>query len=117
MSNRQFAAFLVATGWRPTEERNFVRHWVDGQPAAGTEEDPVCWVNLADARAYAAWAGKRLPSDAEWQRAAQGPSWSKPRADEDSPEGILNLRGRLFQLQMPALVRLRLVPGRALGAT
>jgi formylglycine-generating enzyme required for sulfatase activity len=32
----------------------------------------VTWVSLDDARAYAAWAGKRLPHEWEWQYAAQG---------------------------------------------
>jgi formylglycine-generating enzyme required for sulfatase activity len=40
---------------------------------AGLEEHPVVYVDLGDARAFAAWAGKRLPTEEEWQYAAQGP--------------------------------------------
>ncbi|MCB1129074.1 MAG: SUMF1/EgtB/PvdO family nonheme iron enzyme, partial [Verrucomicrobiae bacterium] len=39
---------------------------------AGLEEHPVVWVGLEDARAYARWTGKRLPTGEEWQFAAQG---------------------------------------------
>ena len=38
----------------------------------GAGDKPVTYVSLEDARAYAAWAGKRLPHDWEWQYAAQG---------------------------------------------
>ena len=40
-------------------------------PVAGNEMVPVTYVGLAEARAYCTWAGKRLPSDIEWQYAAQ----------------------------------------------
>jgi gamma-glutamyl hercynylcysteine S-oxide synthase len=45
------------------EERSFPQGW---------DNRPVTWVSLEDARAYAKWAGKRLPHEWEWQLAAQG---------------------------------------------
>jgi formylglycine-generating enzyme required for sulfatase activity len=72
VTNRQFAAFLSATNYEPDCKDNFLAHWNDGAIPAGQEDHPVVWVDLTDARAYAAWAGKRLPTEAEWQHAAQG---------------------------------------------
>jgi formylglycine-generating enzyme required for sulfatase activity len=72
VTNQQFAAFLSATGYEPVCKDNFLAHWVNGAIPAGLEDHPVVWIDLSDARAYAAWAGKRLPTEAEWQYAAQG---------------------------------------------
>jgi len=72
VTNAQFKCFIDASGYRPRDGANFLRHWVDGAPRAGWEHKPVTWVSLEDARAYALWAGKRLPHEWEWQYAAQG---------------------------------------------
>ena len=72
VTNAQFHAFLQASGYRPRDAHNFLRHWRDGAPLPGWDNKPVIWVGLEDARAYAQWAGKRLPREWEWQYAAQG---------------------------------------------
>jgi formylglycine-generating enzyme required for sulfatase activity len=72
VTNAEFKAFLDASGYAPKDAHNFLRHWVDGAPPTGWERKPVTWVSIEDARAYAAWAGKRLPREWEWQYAAQG---------------------------------------------
>jgi iron(II)-dependent oxidoreductase len=125
VTNAQFKRFLDASDWTPRDPHNFLRHWRDGAPLAGTERQPVRWVALEDARAYAAWAGKRLPREWEWQYAAQGSdgrrypwgdSWRDDavpvpciartmRAPDDvdahpagaSPFGVLDLVGNLWQ--------------------
>jgi formylglycine-generating enzyme required for sulfatase activity len=51
---------------------NFLRDWRNGKYPEGWGDKPVTWVSLEDARVYAAWAGKRLPHEWEWQYAAQG---------------------------------------------
>ncbi len=72
--------------YEPAHEANFLRHFAGGEPPAGQEEHPVTWVDLDDARAYAAWAGRRLPTEAEWQHAAQGPdAWRYPWGDGWDP--------------------------------
>jgi formylglycine-generating enzyme required for sulfatase activity len=72
VSNAQFKAFLDTTRYRPKDDLNFLKDWKNGTYPEGWANKPVTWVSLEDARAYAAWAGKRLPHEWEWQYAAQG---------------------------------------------
>lgn len=71
VTNGQFYNFLQATGYAPADTSRFLRHWQGGRPPAGQEEFPVVYVALEDARAYAAWRSARLPTELEWQYAAQ----------------------------------------------
>jgi formylglycine-generating enzyme required for sulfatase activity len=73
VTNAQYAQFLKASAYRPKHAENFLKHWTEDRPPAGQEDHPVVYVDLDDARAYAVWAGKRLPTEEEWQYAAQGP--------------------------------------------
>jgi gamma-glutamyl hercynylcysteine S-oxide synthase len=72
VTNAQFKKFLNATHYHPKDDLNFLRDWKDGTYPQGLESQPVTWVSLEDARAYARWDGKRLPHEWEWQYAAQG---------------------------------------------
>jgi gamma-glutamyl hercynylcysteine S-oxide synthase len=72
VTNQQFGKFMAATHYRPKDDHNFLRDWKNGNFPPGWANKPVTWVSLEDARAYAAWAGKRLPHEWEWQYAAQG---------------------------------------------
>ena len=72
VTNAEFKRFLDATHYHPTDDLNFLRDWKNGTYPEGWGNKPVTWVSLEDARAYAAWAGKRLPHEWEWQYAAQG---------------------------------------------
>jgi iron(II)-dependent oxidoreductase len=72
VTNAQFEQFLKATQYKPKDSLNFLRHWRNGTYPEGWKDKPVTWVSLEDARAYASWAGKRLPHEFEWQYAAQG---------------------------------------------
>ena len=56
----------------PRDDHNFLRDWAGRPLSRRLGNKPVTWVSLEDARAYAAWAGKRLPHEWEWQYAAQG---------------------------------------------
>jgi len=72
VTNEQFKQFLDETGYKPKWPQNFLRNWHNGVYPKGKANHPVVWVSLEDAKAYAKWAGKRLPTEAEWQKAAQG---------------------------------------------
>ncbi len=72
VTNSQYAEFLAGSSWQPKHPENFLKHWIPGKPPAGLEDHPVVYVSLEDARAYADWVGKRLPTEEEWQYAAQG---------------------------------------------
>jgi formylglycine-generating enzyme required for sulfatase activity len=72
VTNAEFKEFLDTTHYHPADDFNFLRDWKDGAYPNGWAKKPVTWVALEDARAYAHWAGKRLPHEWEWQFAAQG---------------------------------------------
>jgi iron(II)-dependent oxidoreductase len=72
VTNAEFKKFLDATHYRPKDDLNFLKDWINGSIPAGWENKPVTWVSIEDGRAYASWAGKRLPHEWEWQFAAQG---------------------------------------------
>ncbi|MBY9067516.1 formylglycine-generating enzyme family protein [Hyphomonas sp. WL0036] len=96
VTNGQFAAFVAATGYVTDAERGIAEgrpgagsalfdggRWTlvpgaswkapagPGSDLAGKENLPVIHVSLADAEAYARWAGGRIPSEEEWEHAAR----------------------------------------------
>jgi iron(II)-dependent oxidoreductase len=72
VTNAEFKQFVDTTHYAPTDTINYLRDWKNGSFPQGWDNRPVTWVSLEDARAYAKWAGKRLPHEWEWQLAAQG---------------------------------------------
>ena len=71
VTNEQFREFLVRTGYQPTDTSRFLKNWSNGNFPLGEAQFPVVYISYEDALAYAKWAGKRLPTEVEWQYAAQ----------------------------------------------
>ncbi|MDX2414547.1 MAG: SUMF1/EgtB/PvdO family nonheme iron enzyme, partial [Bacteroidales bacterium] len=72
VTNIDYYRFVVATNYFPQDTVNYLRSWDQGIYGQGQEKYPVVYISLEDAKAYADWAGKRLPTENEWQLAAQG---------------------------------------------
>ncbi len=66
VTNAQYARFVAATGYRAPLD------WKGGKIPLGLKLHPVTMVTWSDANAYAQWARKRLPTEAEWEKAARG---------------------------------------------
>ncbi len=77
VTNEHYFRFIQSTGYVPYDTSAYLRHWKEGMPAAGTEEQPVVFVSPGDASAFCRSAGKRLPTEKEWQYAAQGSDMRK----------------------------------------
>jgi formylglycine-generating enzyme required for sulfatase activity len=116
VTNTQYKAFVDATGYRPPQ------HWQVGQIPKGKENHPVVNVDWTDAGNFSAWAGVRLPTEQEWEKAARGTdgreypwgAWQPGRSNSAeagigtttpvdrfpsgaSPYGVLDIAGNVWE--------------------
>jgi formylglycine-generating enzyme required for sulfatase activity len=66
VTNLQYKRFVDATGHRKP------KHWVDDEIPKGMEHHPVVEVDWFDAKSFCEWVDGRLPTEAEWEKAARG---------------------------------------------
>jgi len=87
VTNIQYQRFVLQTGWRTP------RYWSGTDYPPGQVDYPAVGVGWEDANAYCAWIGKKLPMEAEWEKACRGPNgdifpWGSQWDSEKANTGI-----------------------------
>jgi iron(II)-dependent oxidoreductase len=84
VTNQAFEQFVGTSGYVPVDTHNFLKNWNQSGDNVKTWKcpkslvnKPVAYVSMTEARRYCEWAGKRLPTEWEYQYTAQGPNGTR----------------------------------------
>lgn len=67
VSNREFYEFVQGANYQPKNAYRFLTHWINGVPSREQLDEPVVYIDLDDAKAFAKWRGAQIPTEWEWQ--------------------------------------------------
>ena len=107
VTQSQYKAFVDATDRAPSVvDYDWAKafNWDSEQgPPAGIEQHPVVLVSFDDALEYCEWAGKALPSEAEWEKAARGPDGREYPWGEGWDSSRLNSAAEWADTELPTI--------------
>ena len=113
VTNARFARFVEAAGYRTPAlwsppgwswraQNGFDRPLSFTTPGFDAPEQPVAGVSWFEADAYARWAGKLLPTEAQWEKAARGPDGRRfPWGEELPHAGLCNFNSAVGKTTPP----------------
>ena len=71
VTNREYSDFIKASHYISKDKTNYLKHWVHGKLIKEMKTNLSSMLSAEDAQAYSNWSLKRLPTEIEWQYAAQ----------------------------------------------
>jgi formylglycine-generating enzyme len=110
VTNKRYKRFIDATSYKvpwshdpgAATEKPYLWDWQRRMYPEGKGDDPVVLVSWDDAKAFCTWAGKRLPTEAEWEKAARGPKGKPYPWGNDWTNGKANTSESSLKQTSPA---------------